>query len=192
MKQIFMTLALLLMAATEAWADETNIGSIAYNTTLGAYEIRNADHLNDLAVYVNGTGSYSTGGSETTAHDCTGLTFRLTDDITYSSKGLASGITAYEGGLLYEGKYYTGILLSDDGDNSAAITEGEENATVTIDGRTFFKDYSWNTLCLPFNMTADQVYYQLNKKKANYGLAGFTTLQAHIIGGIAAVTAPTD
>ena len=120
------------------------------------------------------------------------MTFRLTDDITYNSKGLASGITAYEGGLLYEGKYYTGILLSDDGDNSAAITEGEENATVTIDGRTFFKDYSWNTLCLPFNMTADQVYYQLNKKKANYGLAGFTTLQAHIIGRIAAVTAPTD
>ena len=91
MKQIFMTLALLLMAATEAWADETNIGSIAYNTTLGAYEIKNANNLNDLAVYVNGTGSYSTGGKETTAHDCTGLTFRLTDDVTYNSKGLASG-----------------------------------------------------------------------------------------------------
>ena len=30
---------------------------------------------------MNGTGSYSTGDSETTAHDCTGLTFRLTDDI---------------------------------------------------------------------------------------------------------------
>ena len=86
-----MTLALLLMAATEAWADETNIGSIAYNATLEAYEIKNASNLNDLAVYVNGTGSYSKGGTETTAHDCTGLTFRLTDDITYSSKGLASG-----------------------------------------------------------------------------------------------------
>ena len=187
-----MTLALLLMAATEAWADETNIGSIAYNATIEAYEIRNADHLNDLAVYVNGTGSYSTGGSETTAHDCTGLTFRLTDDITYSSKGLASGITAYEGGLLYEGKYYTGILLSDDGDNSAAITEGEENATVTIDGRTFFKDYSWNTLCLPFNMTADQVYYQLNKKKSKLWSCRFYHPASPYHWGIAAVTAPTD
>jgi len=84
MKQIFITLTLLLMAATEAWADEANIGSITYNSTLEAYEIRNANNLNDLAVYVNGTGSYSTGGSENTAHDCTGLTFRLTDDITPS------------------------------------------------------------------------------------------------------------
>ena len=85
------------------------------------------------------------------------------DHIGQQTEVYASGITAYEGGLLYEGKYYTGILLSDDGDNAAAIAagQGEENATVTIDGRTFFKDYSWNTLCLPFNMTADQVYYQL-------------------------------
>ena len=85
------------------------------------------------------------------------------DHIGQQTAVYASGITAFEGGLLYEGKYYTGILMSDDGDNSTAIAEGqgEENATVTIDGRTFFKDYSWNTLCLPFNMTADQVYYQL-------------------------------
>ena len=105
---------------------------------------------------------------------------------------MASGITAYEGGLLYEGKYYTGILLSDDGDNSAAITEGEENATVTIDGRTFFKDYSWNTLCLPFNMTADQVYYQLNKKKSKLWACRFYHPASPYHWGTAAVTAPTD
>lgn len=59
MKQIFMTLALLLMAATKARAEEANIGSITYNSTLEAYEIKNANNLNDLAVYVNGTGVYT-------------------------------------------------------------------------------------------------------------------------------------
>ena len=86
-----MTLALLLTAATGAWADEANIGSITYNATLEAYEINNAHHLNDLAVYVNGAGTYSTGGSETTAHACTGLTFRLTGDIACDTEGLADG-----------------------------------------------------------------------------------------------------
>lgn len=91
MKQIFLTLALLLTAATGAWAEGANIGNITYNSTLGAYEIKTANDLNDLAVYVNGTGSYSTGDDEITAHDCSGLTFRLTTNITYNSEGLASG-----------------------------------------------------------------------------------------------------
>ena len=59
------------------------IGSISYNDTLDAYEINSENNLKDLAVYVNGSGTYTTGGdAETTAHDCTGLTFRMTDDIT--------------------------------------------------------------------------------------------------------------
>lgn len=75
--------ATLTFAALTAWAqDPATIGSINYNSTLAAYEIASADNLKDLATYVNGTGNYSTGGSEDTAHDCEGLTFKMTQDIT--------------------------------------------------------------------------------------------------------------
>ena len=61
------------------------IGSIATNATLGAYEIKSTANLNDLAVFVNGTGTYSTGGdAETTAHSCVGLGFKMSADIAYT------------------------------------------------------------------------------------------------------------
>ena len=77
-----LTIAALAAGHTTAWAQApATIGSITYNSTLEAYEINCANNLHDLAVYVNGTGSYTTSGSETTAHDCTGLTFKVTADI---------------------------------------------------------------------------------------------------------------
>lgn len=77
---LFAAIALLITAT--AWAqDPASIGSISYNNTLGAYEINCADNLHDLAVYVNGAGDYTTSGSETTAHNCEGLTFKMTADI---------------------------------------------------------------------------------------------------------------
>ena len=81
---LFTVIALLITAT--AWAqDPATIGSISYNNVLGAYEINSADNLRDLAVYVNGTGDYSTGGSETTAHKCVGQTFKMTADITLAT-----------------------------------------------------------------------------------------------------------
>ena len=44
---------LIAMTAQTAWAqDPATIGSISYNSTLGAYEINSVSNLNDLAVYV--------------------------------------------------------------------------------------------------------------------------------------------
>lgn len=135
-----MTLALLLMAATGAWADEANIGSIAYNATLEAYEIANTNNLNDLAVYVNGTGSYSTGGNETSAHDCTGLTFRLTADITYSHEGLADGESnftaignyshSFNGHFDGDGHSISGIRISQGGRDYQGLFGGTGNQAV--------------------------------------------------------------
>lgn len=77
---------LIAMTAQTAWAqDPATIGSISYNSTLGAYEINSVDNLKDLAVYVNGSGNYSTNGSETTSHNCKGLTFKMTADITFNT-----------------------------------------------------------------------------------------------------------
>ena len=56
-----MLLTAALLVGQTTWAQSpATIGSISYNSTLGAYEIASADNLHDLAVYVNGAGSYST------------------------------------------------------------------------------------------------------------------------------------
>ena len=61
-----------------------NIHSIAYDSQVDAYVITNVNNLNDLSVYVRGSGNYSSnGGSESTAHDCAGLTFKVTNDIDF-------------------------------------------------------------------------------------------------------------
>ncbi len=56
----------------------------------------------------------------------------------------------------------TDITLTDASDNATAISNADGVlANVTLQGRTLHKDGSWNTLCLPFNMTAEQVRDQL-------------------------------
>ena len=52
------------------------------------------------------------------------------------------------------------IVLSDDADNSAAIAAAAENGkvyNVTLSGRTLSKSGEWNTLCLPFDVSAEQM-----------------------------------
>ena len=92
-----------------------NIGSIVYDDALGAYAIGSVDNLNDLAVYVNGSGAYSTGLDEYTAHDCAGLTFKLTADISFPHT------TAWNENVVYEDP--------DDPDNSAYSANTENNFT---------------------------------------------------------------
>ena len=75
--------AFVVLTASRAWAQDP-IGGINYNSDINAYEINTANKLKDLAVYVNGSGTYSTGGSETTPHDCVGMFFKMTDDISVS------------------------------------------------------------------------------------------------------------
>ncbi len=78
-------LAALLAFGQGAWAEDKDpIGSITWNKEKSYYEIDSFDDLNDLAVYVNGEGTYSTGVEETTAHKCEGLTFMVMKDITFN------------------------------------------------------------------------------------------------------------
>ena len=58
------------------------------------------------------------------------------------------------------------ISLADNADNSSAISEWNGGmANVTLSGRTLYKDGFWNTICLPFDMTAEQVTAQLAPTK---------------------------
>jgi hypothetical protein len=66
-----------------------------------------------------------------------------------------SGITAYESGLKYNGKFYmekVNVFLANNANNSAAIID-KQVADVKLKSRTLYKDGDWNTLCLPFDVT---------------------------------------
>ena len=58
------------------------------------------------------------------------------DHIGKQTEVYASGITAYEGGLRYQGKYYTGILMGDD----------ETTGVGSIDTATCHEAEIWYTL----------------------------------------------
>ncbi|MBR2199189.1 MAG: hypothetical protein IJ894_00340, partial [Bacteroidales bacterium] len=69
-----MTLALAMLTATTAWAQDAITG-LTYNSTGGYYEINDAQDLVDLATYVN------------SGNDASGKTFKQTQDIDMSSAG---------------------------------------------------------------------------------------------------------
>ena len=80
-------------------------------------------------------------------------------------------LKAYENGVLYGGKYYVApavVTLHDDLTNDLSDINGYM-ADVTLDGRTLYKDGKWNTLCLPFSMSAEQI-------AANTDFAGATLM----------------
>ncbi len=50
------------------------------------------------------------------------------------------------------------VTLADNASNSSAIsTNNGKNSTVILNGRTLTKDGTWNTLCLPFSLSAEQI-----------------------------------
>ena len=100
-----MTLILAVLATATVWGQNpASIGSISYNNSISAYEINSVANLNDLAVYVNGTGSYNTGATESEHHDCQGMTFIMTKDITYTYTN-AWNVTSTENNYTPIGRY---------------------------------------------------------------------------------------
>ena len=62
------------------------------------------------------------------------------------------------------------ITLADNANNSSTISEWNGGvAEVTLSGRTLYKDGAWNTLCLPFSLSAEQI-------AANTDFAGATLM----------------
>ena len=66
-------------------------------------------------------------------------------------------VKAYENGLLYDGIYYRPVLdisLLNNSDNSATISDANGHlADVTLQDRYIYKDGTWKTLYLPFDVT---------------------------------------
>ena len=54
--------------------------------------------------------------------------------------------------------YTRSISLSDNASNDELLEDNDElPANVTLTGRTLYKDGSWNTICLPFDLTVEQL-----------------------------------
>ena len=105
----------------------------------------------------------------------TGSSWTKVDGITSNSYNLTglSATTNYEvqvqavindGGKWSDSFIFTTTLitLAEASNNRTTITNNDGiMANITLSGRTLYKDGYWNTLCLPFNMTAAQVTAQL-------------------------------
>ena len=94
-------------------------------------------------------------------------------------------VTAYSNGILFNNNYYVGdaenITFADDANNDIASVVGKY-VNVTIDGRTLFKDNSWNTLCLPFNVTSEQINAQDGDNNYTSPLHGATIMELDVEG----------
>ena len=67
--------------------------------------------------------------------------------------------TYYNNCIEYNGKFYVHpetCTLNESGNYSTDVTN-DYFANVTLDGRTLYKNGTWNTLCLPFDVTASQI-----------------------------------
>ncbi len=74
------------------------------------------------------------------------LTFRFTSDYSVNKPGWVATVTCS----------YPDLILADNGENSTAISSANGKVrNVQLSNRTLYKDGSWNTLCLPFNVTLE-------------------------------------
>ena len=76
---------------------------------------------------------------------------------TSGTINISSALTSIVSGITQS--LFHQLTLTDNADNTAAINgkNGRTCKTVTLSGRTLYKDGAWNTLCLPFalDLTAD-------------------------------------
>ena len=102
-----LSILILLLATVASWAANEDIGSIQYNSTIGAYEIKTVQNLHDLAYYVRGILT-----SGVPANNAKGKTFKMTTNIntTFSSSCasiLPIGTSSYPFKGTFDGQGYT-------------------------------------------------------------------------------------
>lgn len=88
----------------------------------------------------------------------TGL--QLTSPTATEGETYISEIQSVSGDMALTARYHVvEISLSDAADNSLTLlqNEGKDAESVTLVGRTLYKDGAWNTICLPFDLSAEQL-----------------------------------
>ena len=126
------------------------------------------DDSDVLTVYNGSTtsdaslGSFNADGSVNVVSTGRQMLVRFASNAYATASGLDLTATAIQSGA--------NINLSDNTDNSATIAlYNGVSANITLSGRTLYKDGKWNTLCLPFSLSAAQI-------AANANFAGATLM----------------
>lgn len=108
-------------------------------------------------------------GLEQIFYNCSSLTTIYCNDTWKEYRNMFLDCTNLVGAIKYQNSivnranpingYFTSrTSLSDDEDNATLISQRNRYyGDVTLEGREFFHDGGWNTLCLPFNLTAEQL-----------------------------------
>ena len=119
---------------------------------------------------VTPAGDWTTVTTDENSVNITGLTANTSYD--YQVIGVENNTEVVSSDILTFTTAATAVLELTDDDTSAGIKNADLiaawngiTANVTLSGRKLWKDGGWNTFCVPFNMTADQVTAQLAPTK---------------------------
>ncbi len=191
-KTILPTLLLLTAVAggNGAWAqNHPNIGSISYNSTLGAYAITNVNNLKDLSVYVNGVGTYTTGGTETTPHNCSGLVFKQTRDILCNSNDTIRAIGSYGNSQGVSRRDLTDTWRPFNGTYDG---QGHVIDALKVKGDSYFRTHTQAFFCAGFFGVVDVGTVLRNIRLVNPSVCNAISLEAVMSGRAKNGRVPVD
>ena len=130
-------------------------GTSAYIRWMGNGTSKARFYLDDVVISNTSSGSGSLIAEETVSG--TSFTFtNLDPETTYYAR--VKGEAGWSNVEQFETEALAGITLANASDNANVIESNEGNkVNVTLADRTLWKDGDWNTLCLPFDMSAEQI-----------------------------------
>jgi uncharacterized repeat protein (TIGR02543 family) len=124
----------------------TSIGAYAFQGTNGLQATNPNQHIATVSL----PSTLTSIGEDAFAY-CIGATITIPASVTSIGEGAFMEVLKVKSSL-YDNADNTGMI--------SLLAEAKKN-DLTLQGRTLWKDGNWNTLCLPFDMTSEQVTAQL-------------------------------
>ena len=136
-------------SATLTWTGYSESYNVRYRPTATATPSNPEDASGD------DSGDWTTTNTTNTSYELSGLQ----EGTSYTVQVQAvSGDKQSDWTNALFSTYNENLNLSDNGDNSAIIAKHHDRTcNVKLAGRTLYCDGSWNTLCLPFNLSEDDI-----------------------------------
>ena len=140
--------------ATGSWS-EVQLDLSAYAGQQGYIAIHHVSndcnyiYIDDFSVGYAPAGNWTEVANVVSPYNITGL--QPNTKYEYQIIGIDGGDEVSSSAMAYFTTSNNAIELADNGNNSSLIDSwNNQTATVTLAGRTLFKNGQWNTLCLPF------------------------------------------
>ena len=147
-----------------SWAERI-VDLRAYAGQQGYIAIRHTDtgkdflFIDDFGVYETYTyGPENMVTSTTNSSELTGLYAGTTYEVQVQVDGGTEGASNWSSPIMFTTLY--DLILANNADNSDVISKAAADGSefnVTLADRTLYKDGDWNTLCLPFSLSAAQI-----------------------------------